>query len=119
MSNVAIPSHCMVTISRPSGDLETIDYTAATRGQVKTITPKLLATVNKAMAQAGRGQIVSYENITKLVEAPKPTAADMAAEAHIRQTNAVYRMSAGGEPCDQVSGIADGDNPPAHKIDND
>lgn len=119
MSNtVTIPSHCMVTIRRPNGDLETIDYTAASKGQVKTITPKLLATVNKAMAQANRGQIISYENVTKEVDAPKPTAADIAEERYIKSHNAILRASAGGEPCDQINGIADGDNTPAHKLDN-
>ena len=52
-------------------------------------------------------------------EAPKPTAADLAEENYIRQANAVYRMSAGGERCDQIAGVADGDKTPAHKLDND
>ena len=120
MSNtVKIPSHVIVTIKRPNGAVEQMDYTAATKGQVRTMTQKLLATVNKAMAAAGRGEIVSFENILKDAEAPTPTAADMAEEAYIRQTNAVYMMSAGGEPCDQISGISDGDATPAHKLDND
>ena len=120
MSNtVKIPSHVIVTIKRPNGAVEQMDYTAATKGQVRTMTQKLLATVNKAMAAAGRGEIIAFENVLKDAEAPKPTAADMAEEAYIRQTNAVYRMAAGGERCDQVSGIADGDATPAHKLDND
>ena len=120
MSNtVKIPSHVIVTIKRPNGAVEQMDYTAATKGQVRTMTQKLLATVNKAMATAVRGEIVSFENILKDSEAPTPTAADMAEEAYLGQTNAVYRMSAGGEPCDQISGISDGDATPAHKLDND
>ena len=120
MSNtVKIPSHVIVTIKRPNGAVEQMDYTAATKGQVRTMTQKMVVTINKAMAAAGRGKIIRFENVLKDAEAPKPTAADMAEDAYIRQTNAVYRMSAGGERCDQVSGIADGDNTPAHKIDND
>lgn len=120
MSNtVKIPSHVMVTIKRPNGAIEKMDYTAATKGQVRTMTPKLLSTVNKAMAAAGRGEIVAFENILKDTEAPKPTAADLAEAAYIRQANAVYRMSAGGERCDQISSIADADKTPAHKADND
>ena len=119
MSNtISIPDHCMVTIARPNGDIETLDYTKATKGLVKTMTPNVLAAANKAMAAAKRGKIVSYENVKKEVEAPKPTAADLAEEAYIHKTNAIYRMSAGGEPCDQINGIADGDNTPANKLDN-
>lgn len=119
MSNtVKIPSHVMVTVKRPNGSIEQMDYTAATKGQVRTMTQKLLATVNKAMAAAGRGEVIAFENVLKDAEAPKPTAADLAEEAYIRKTNAIYRMSAGGEPCDQINGIADGDNTPANKLDN-
>lgn len=119
MSNtVNIPSHVIVTIKRPNGAVEQMDYTAATKGQARTMTQKMVVTINKAMAAAGRGEIIAFENILKEVAAAKPTAADIAEEAYIRQTNAVYRMAAGGERCDQVSGIADGDNTPAHKLDN-
>lgn len=119
MSNtVKIPSHVMVTVKRPNGSIEQMDYTAATKGQVRTMTQKLLATVNKAMAAAGRGEVIAFENVLKDAEAPKPTAADLAEEAYIRKTNAIYRMSSGGEPCDQINGIADGDNTPANKLDN-
>ena len=120
MSNtVKIPSHVIVTIKRPNGAVEQMDYTAATKRQVRTMTQKMVVTINKAMAAAGRGEIIAFENILKEVAAAKPTAADLAKEAYIRQTNAVYRMSAGGERCDQISGIADGDATPAHKLDND
>lgn len=118
MSNtVKIPSHVMVTVKRPNGSIEQMDYTAATKGQVRTMTQKLLATVNKAMAAAGRGQVIAFENITKEVDAPKPTAADIAEERYIKSHNAILRASAGGEPCDQINGIADGDNTPANKLD--
>ena len=114
---ITIPSHCMVTIRRPNGDIETLNYTTATKGQIRTMSPKVLALVNKAMANAKRGEIISYENITKEVDAPKPTAADLAEERYIREHNAILRASAGGEKCDQIRGIADGDNTPSHKSD--
>ena len=114
---ITIPSHCMVTIRRPNGDLETLNYTDATKGQVRTMSAKVLAMVNKAMADAKRGEIISYENITKDVEAAKPSAADLAEERYIREHNAILRASAGGERCDQIKGVADGDNTPSHKSD--
>ena len=77
---ITIPSHCMVTIRRPNGDIETMDYTKATKGQVRTMSSKVLAMVNKAMAEAKRGEIISYENIAKDVESAKPSAADLAEE---------------------------------------
>ena len=115
---LTIPSHCMVTIRRPNGEIETINYTVATKGQVVTMSPKVLAVVNKAMADAKRGEIIAYENITKDVETPKPSAADLAEERYIREHNAILRASAGGEPCDQIKGVADGDNTPSHKTDD-
>jgi len=114
---ITIPSHCMVTIRRPNGDLETINYTQATKGQVFTMSPKVLTMVNKLMAEAKRGEIISYENVTKEVEAAKPSAADLAEERYIREHNAILRASAGGEACDQINGVADGDNTPSNKSD--
>ena len=34
-ATISIPSHCMVTIRRPNGEIETMNYTAATKGQVE------------------------------------------------------------------------------------
>ena len=115
---ITIPSHCMVTIRPPNGNLETINYTEATKGQVYTMSPKVLAMVNKLMENAKRGEIISYENITKdVVEALKPSAADLAEDRYIREHNAILRASAGGEQCDQIRGVADGDNTTSHKSD--
>lgn len=94
---INIASHCMVTIRRPNGSVETVNYTEATKGQVRSMNTRTLEVVNKAMAAAKRGQIISYENITKSVEAAKPTAADLAEDAYLRSTAATYRMAAGGE----------------------
>lgn len=114
---ITIPSHCMVTIRRPNGDIETMDYTKATKGQVRTMSSKVLAMVNKAMAEAKRGEIISYENITKDVESAKPSAADLAEERYIREHNDILRASAGGEYCDKIKGVSDGDNTTSHKSD--
>lgn len=114
---ITIPSHCMVTIRRPNGDIETINYTQATNGQVFTMSPKVLTMVNNLMAKSNRGEIISYENITKDVEPAKPSAADLAEERYIREHNAILRTSAGGEKYDQINGVADGDNTPSNKSD--
>jgi len=76
-----------------------------------------LAMVNKLMADAKRGEIISYENITKDVESAKPSAADLGEERYIREHNAILRASAGGEACDQIKGVADCDNTPSNKQD--
>lgn len=113
---VTIPSHVIVTVRRPNGDIETVNYTEKVP-QVRAMTKRTLDTINNAMREANRGEIIAYENITVDVEAPKPSAADLAEEEYIRNTNAIYRMAAGGEPCDQINSVADGDNTPAHKSD--
>ena len=116
-NTITIPSHCMVTIRRPNGNTETINYTEATKGQVYTMSEKTLAMVNKLMADAGRGQIISYENITKTAEPLQPSAADLAEERYIRQHNATLRAGAGGEKCDQIKSLGCEDTTPAHKTD--
>ena len=45
------------------------------------------------------------------------SAADLAEDRYIREHNAILRASAGGEQCDQIRGVADGDNTPSHKSD--
>jgi hypothetical protein len=114
---ITIPSYCMVTIRRPNGHIETLNYTEATKGKVRTMSPRVLEIVNKLMADAKRGEIISYENFEKEVVAPQPSAADLAEERYIREYNAIMRASAGGEPCDQIRGIADDDNTPQYKQD--
>jgi hypothetical protein len=42
-----------VTVRRPDGSIETINYTDATKGKVKRMTDRVMAIVNKAMAEAG------------------------------------------------------------------
>lgn len=102
---ITVPSHCMVTVLRPNGVTETINYTEATKGRVFTMTAKIMAMANKAMADAKRGEIIAFENITKDIEERKPSAADIAEECYIREHNAILRASAGGEPCDEIKGM--------------
>ena len=46
-----------------------------------------LVAVNDLSFEAKRGEIISYENVTKEVEAAKPFAADLAEERYIREHN--------------------------------
>ena len=69
-ATISIPSHCMVTIRLPNGEIETMNYTAATKGQVVEMSPKTMKFVNGLMEKAGRGRIVDYENVSK--EVPRP-----------------------------------------------
>jgi hypothetical protein len=102
IDTVTIPSHCIVTVRRPDGAIETINYTDATKGKVKEMTERVLSIVNKAMADAGRGQIVAYQNHTVTKPAPQPTSGELALDQYFREHNAILRASAGGELCDRV-----------------
>lgn len=110
---ITVPSHCMVTIRRPNGDVETLNYTDVVN-HVRTMDDRLMAMVNKAMASAGRGQIISYENLSKQSEPLKPSASDLADERYTWRHNAIRRAAAGEESCDQND---DRDNTPSHKAD--
>ena len=96
-ATISIPSHCMVTIRRPNGEIETMNYTAATKGQVVEMSPKTMEFVNGLMEKAGRGRIVDYENVSKEVPRPEKSKADIAYDKMIDERIAVMRASAGGE----------------------
>lgn len=109
---VTIPSHCMVTVRRPDGTVETIRHP-----KITTMIPKLWAEMKKAMAAAGRGECISYENVTKTVAAIQPTQAELERDRYERERDTIYRASAGGEPVDTDH---DGwDNTPHNKPDYD
>lgn len=57
---VQVADYCELTIRRPGGDVEIVKSS-----QVKSMSPALLARMNRDMAKAGRGQVLSYKNITK------------------------------------------------------
>lgn len=54
---------CEMKIRRPDGRIETIIHPKISR-----CNDALLRTVNRAMADAGRGQVISYRNIEAVVE---------------------------------------------------
>lgn len=109
---VTIPSHCMVTVRRPNGDVETIRHP-----KITTMTPKLWNEIKMAMVAANRGECLSYENVTKTVQAIQPTKAELERDQYERERDAIYNASAAGEPVDTDH---DGfDNSPHNKPDYD
>lgn len=104
---VTVPSHLEITIRRPNGTVETV-----THPKFKTITDKDFDAMKAAMKAAGRGECVSYRNVTKQVETPAEWDRLAAAErAYHGSTAAVYRaMDARAE----TQAI---DRTPAHKSD--
>ena len=72
---VQVADYCELTIRRPGGDVEIVKSS-----QVKSMSPALLARMNRDMAKAGRGQVLSYKNITKTAYVTM-TDADLADEA--------------------------------------
>jgi 1,2-phenylacetyl-CoA epoxidase PaaB subunit len=57
---VQVADYCELTIRRPGGEIEVVKSS-----KVKAMSPALLARMNKDMATAKRGQVISYKNITK------------------------------------------------------
>lgn len=51
-------AHCLLTIRRPDGTIEIVRHP-----QIASMTPTVLDLSNQAMDAAGRGKILSYENI--------------------------------------------------------
>lgn len=92
---LTIHSHSVLTVRRPTGQVEQVTMP-------HKFDDRLFAKAKADTAKAGRGELLGYVNHTKTVAAPQPTAADLAEEAYIRRTNAIYRASAAGEPCDQI-----------------
>jgi len=103
MSNiiVTIPSHCELTIVRPNGETEIVNYTVATKGQIRTMRDKEFAIIKAATAKAGRGDVVSYRNVTKQADVTAEVEAgrksDAAYYAYKAGHDAVANMAAGGE----------------------
>lgn len=87
-----IPSHCEVTIRRPNGEISTIRHP-----KITTMIPKLWEQMKEAMKMAGRGECISYKNVTKQVPAIMPTQAELELEQYERERDAIYHMAAGGE----------------------
>ena len=119
MSNtIEIPSHVEVDVRRPDGHVETVQLqNPVTGGLLRTITTRQIGEMKAAMKAAGRGEIIDVRQVTRTVEAAKPTAADLEEADYIRRTNATYAAGAGGEQHDRIGGAADVDRTPAHPSD--
>lgn len=65
MSAVQVPSHAELTICRPNGDIETVRFTGGPE-----LNPALFARIQTATKAAGRGDVLSYTNVKKIVETP-------------------------------------------------
>jgi len=104
MSTITIPDYCELTIRRATGDIETVNYTDATRAAkraiIQTIRPQDFTAMQAAYTAAGQ-ELISYRNVTKDVETAKPTAAEAKADAdhaaYKAGHDAIARMSAAGE----------------------
>ena len=87
MSKVQIPSHVMLTVIRPNGVTETVRHPTFTE-----ISEKTFKAAQAATAKAGRGQLISYENVKKEAKYTM-TAADLATQS----TEKIEKMMAFGE----------------------
>lgn len=57
---VQVPDYCELTVRRPNGEIEVV------RGNGFTaLNDKLFARVKTESAKAGRGELLSYRNVTK------------------------------------------------------
>ncbi|MHB1266409.1 MAG: hypothetical protein ACYCY2_02260 [Acidithiobacillus ferriphilus] len=106
---ISIPNYCELTIRRANGDIETVNYTDATRKArqpiIQTIRPQDFARLQSAYKAAGQ-ELMSYRNVTQDVEEAKPTEAELASDrAHadyVAHHNRVAGISAGGESYDHA-----------------
>ena len=73
-----VPSHVEMDIRRPNGSIETVRHPTW-----RSMSEKTAAMVRKATKDAGRGDLIAYRNVTKLVEV-KMSAADKADAASER-----------------------------------
>lgn len=84
---LTVPSHLELTILRPNGVTETIRHP-----QWKQISDSDFGKIRSATRAAGRGEVLSYSNVTMQVEEPAEWAALQAADDLYNAGNrAVYR----------------------------
>lgn len=88
---VQINCGAILTIRRPNGETERVEFT-----KFASLAPSTFAAIKKATKDAGKGDVLAWEQMTKLVDAPQPTAADLAEMAHITARRAIERTSANG-----------------------
>lgn len=104
---LTVPSHLELTIRRPNGAVETIRHP-----QWKQISDSDFGKIKAATLAAGRGEVLSYANVTMQVEEPAEWAELQAAEDRYNAgRDAVYRAM-------DAKDDGDGrDNTPSHKSD--
>ena len=107
LSTITVNCGVILTIRRPGGQIETSENV-----KLSTLTPQLFDRIVKATAEAGRGEVLSWEQMTR--EAPIPAEYIKAAAAereYNRSTAAVYRAMDAEAETDAI------DNTPAHPSD--
>lgn len=72
---ITVASHAEITIHRPNGDVEIVTWTGGVE-----LTEGLFARIQKANKDAGRGDVLSYRNVTKMVDVPAEWVASSEAE---------------------------------------
>lgn len=88
---VAVNCGALLTIRRPNGEIEKVEFTRFT-----TLVPASFASIKKATKDAGRGDVLSWEQMTKMVDDYTPTAGELASARHDNERRAIERMSATG-----------------------
>jgi hypothetical protein len=112
MKTLEIADRLELDIRRPSGLVETVVHPT-----LKTITASNFQAIKDATAKAGRGEVLAFRCITKVVEDTIDSNPSRLAELqYIREHNAIMRASASGEKCDQI-GSTFSDRTPHNKDD--
>ncbi len=113
MSNtLTVPSHYELTIRRPNGVIETVPGPAAAG---RSIDERMFARIKQATADGGKGEVLSYANMTKEIERdPRHIAAAAAERAYNAGHNAVANMASMGERDETRQRVS---RAPAHKAD--
>ena len=105
--SVTVNCGVVLTIRRPDGQIE-----RSNNVKLDTLTPQLFARIVKATADAGRGEVLSWEQITReALIPPEYIKAATAEREYNRRTAAVYRAMDAGSETNHV------DNTPAHPAD--
>jgi len=106
---VQIPMKSLITIKRPNGDLEVV-----TAPGTKTLNDRLFSRIAEATKRAGRGECISYRNITETKYVDGPTKAEQESDKYHKELKADYRRDAFGE---DFGGEELADNTPSTKND--
>jgi len=87
MKTLTVPSHVEITVRRPDGQVETVQVPNSREWSQRDF-----AGCKQATANAGRGEVLSYRNVTEQVEQPTEYAAlDKAERNYDDHVRSVYR----------------------------